>query len=126
MSSITFSSFLFIYFFYGFVIFNVCEPNDGFGSVSVKWLNNDGGERKLLNVGGGSGGKFLNFGGGCSGGGGIKLLNAGGGGSGDGGWKLLNIAGSHCGDIPPLLPSPLFLLKYSLLLFNLFSLFCMT
>ena len=92
--------------------------NDGFGSVSVKWLNNDGGERKLLNVGGG--------GGSCSGGSGIKLWNVGGGGGCEGGWKLLDIAGSHCGDILPLLPSQLFLLKYSLLLFNLFSLFCMT
>ena len=72
MLSITFSSFIFS--FGGFVIVIICEPNnDGFGSVGVKLLNNDGGGGKLLNVGGG-----------CGGGSGIKLLNVGGDG-GDGG-----------------------------------------
>ena len=124
MSSITFSSFIFS--FGGFVIVIVCEPNnDGFVSVGVKLLNNDGGGGKFLNVGGRGGGKFLNVGGGCGGGSGIKLLNVGGGGGGDGGWKLSNIGGGGGGDIPPLLSSPLFLLNLSLLFFNLFSLFCM-
>ena len=49
---------------------------------------------------------------GCSGGNGPKLLNVGGGGSGGGGWKLLNIGGSAGGDNPPLLLSPLLLLKF--------------
>ena len=62
---------------------------------------------------------------GCSGGNGPKLLNVGGGGSGGGGSKLLNIGGSAGRDNPPLLLSPLLLLKFSLEFFNLFSLFCM-
>ena len=124
MLSITFSSFIFS--FGGFVIVIVCKPfNDGFESVGVKVLNNDGVGGKLLNVGEGGGGKLLNVGGGCGGGGGIKLLNVGWDGGGGGGWKLLNIAGVGGGDNPPLLLSPLFLLKFSFLFFNLFSLFCM-
>ena len=113
MSSITFSSFIFS--LGGFVIVIICKPNnDGFGSVGEKLLNNEGGGGKLLNVGGG-----------CGGGGGIKLLNVGGGEGDGGGWKLLNIEGGGGGDIPPLFSSPLFLLKFSLLFCNLFSLFCM-
>ena len=97
MSSITFYSFIF--YFGGFVIVLVCEPNnDGFSFVGVKLLNNDGGGGKLLNVGGGSGGKLLNVGG-CGegkllnvgGGGGGKPLNVGGGCGGGGGIKILNV-----------------------------------
>ena len=84
------------------------------GSVSVKLLNNDGSGRKLLNVGEG-----------CDGGAEIKLLNVGRSRGGGGGWKLLNIGAVGGGDNPPLLSSPLFLLKFLLLFFTLFNLFYM-
>ena len=116
----------FFFSFGGFVIVIVCEPNnDGFGSVSVKLLNNDGCGRKLLNIGGGGGRILLNVRRGCGGGSRIKLLNVSGGGGGGSGWKLLNTGGGGGGDNPPLLSSSLFLLIFSLLFFNLFSLFCM-
>ena len=79
----------------------------------------------MLNVGEGGGRILLNVRGGCGGGSKIKLLNVSGGGGGGGVWKLLNTGGGAGGHNPPLLSFSLFLLKFSLLFFNLFSLFCM-